>query len=77
MIASSAGYSVAVEVNRGHAAPLGAHRRRLRRAKFAFAGLLADISAGRYAAGDNVLFIMTGGSPGLYAYASDFLGEER
>ena len=39
----------------------------------AFAGLLADISAGRYKAGDNVLFIMTGGSPGLYAYASDFL----
>jgi L-cysteate sulfo-lyase len=43
----------------------------------AFAGLLTDISAGRYAAGDDVLFIMTGGSPGLYAYASDFLGEER
>lgn len=40
----------------------------------AFAGLLADISAGRYEAGDNILFIMTGGSPGLYAYASDFLG---
>ena len=29
----------------------------------AFAGLLVDISAGRYAAGDNVLFIMTVGSP--------------
>ena len=43
----------------------------------AFAGLLADISTGRYQAGDNVLFIMTGGSPGLYAYASDFLGVER
>jgi L-cysteate sulfo-lyase len=42
----------------------------------AFAGLLADISAGRYEAGDNVLFVMTGGSPGLYAYASDFLGAE-
>jgi L-cysteate sulfo-lyase len=40
----------------------------------AFAGLLADISVGRYKAGDNVLFVMTGGSPGLYAYASDFLG---
>jgi D-cysteine desulfhydrase len=40
----------------------------------AFAGLLADISYGRYEAGDYVLFIMTGGSPGLYAYASDFLG---
>jgi L-cysteate sulfo-lyase len=40
----------------------------------AFAGLLADISGGQYKAGDNVLFIMTGGSPGLYAYASDFLG---
>jgi L-cysteate sulfo-lyase len=42
----------------------------------AFAGLLADVSTGRYEAGDNVLFIMTGGSPGLYAYASDFLGEQ-
>jgi D-cysteine desulfhydrase len=42
----------------------------------AFAGLLVDISAGRYEVGDNVLFIMTGGSPGLYAYASDFLGAE-
>ncbi|MEK1850694.1 MAG: pyridoxal-phosphate dependent enzyme [Phyllobacterium sp.] len=43
----------------------------------AFAGLLADISAGRYAAGDNVLFIVTGGSPGLYAYANDFLGADH
>lgn len=43
----------------------------------AFAGLLADISAGRYKAGDNLLFIMTGGSPGLYAYASDFLDAGR
>jgi L-cysteate sulfo-lyase len=43
----------------------------------AFAGLLADISAGRYRAGDSILFIMTGGSPGLYAYASDFLEEGR
>jgi D-cysteine desulfhydrase len=43
----------------------------------AFAGLLADISAGRYEAGNNLLFIMTGGSPGLYAYASDFLDADR
>jgi L-cysteate sulfo-lyase len=43
----------------------------------AFAGLLADISCGRYEAGDNILFVMTGGSPGLYAYASDFLGPDR
>lgn len=42
----------------------------------AFAGLLEDISAGKYAAGDNILFIMTGGSPGLYAYASDFRSTE-
>jgi 1-aminocyclopropane-1-carboxylate deaminase len=39
----------------------------------AFAGLLADIRAGRYAPGDQVLFIMTGGAPGLFAYASSFL----
>jgi L-cysteate sulfo-lyase len=43
----------------------------------AFAGLLADVSTGSYRAGDSVLFIMTGGSPGLFAYASDFLGAER
>jgi L-cysteate sulfo-lyase len=43
----------------------------------AFAGWLADISGGQYEAGDNVLFVMTGGSPGLYAYASDFLGAAR
>ena len=36
-----------------------------------------SISAGRYAAGDNVLFIMTVGSPGLYAYARDFLGADH
>ena len=42
----------------------------------AFAGLLADVLGGRYKAGDNVLFIMTGGSPGLYAYASEFLGAD-
>lgn len=40
----------------------------------AFAGLLEDVASGRYGAGDRILFIMTGGSPGLYAYASDFLG---
>jgi len=38
----------------------------------AFAGLLADIRRGKYAAGDNVLFVMTGGTPGLYAYRSVF-----
>lgn len=34
----------------------------------AFAGMLANIAAGRYAAGQAVLFVMTGGTPGLYAY---------
>jgi len=38
----------------------------------AFAGLLHDIRAGRYRAGQNVLFIMTGGLPGLFAYRSAF-----
>ena len=36
----------------------------------AFAGLLHDIRAGTYAEGSSVLFIMTGGAPGLYAYRS-------
>jgi D-cysteine desulfhydrase len=35
----------------------------------AFAGLLSDIAGGIIAPGSNVLFLMTGGSPGLYAYA--------
>jgi L-cysteate sulfo-lyase len=38
----------------------------------AFAGLLADIEAGRYQHGQNVLFIMTGGLPGLFAYRDAF-----
>jgi D-cysteine desulfhydrase len=35
----------------------------------AFAGLLSDIQNGTISPGTNVLFVMTGGSPGLYAYA--------
>ncbi|TDV19367.1 D-cysteine desulfhydrase family protein [Paraburkholderia caballeronis] len=38
----------------------------------AFAGLLHDVEAGRYARGQNVLFVMTGGLPGLFAYRSAF-----
>ena len=38
----------------------------------AFAGLLADLRQGRYRSGDNVLFVMTGGTPGLYAYREIF-----
>jgi L-cysteate sulfo-lyase len=38
----------------------------------AFAGLLHDVRNGRYRAGQNVLFVMTGGLPGLFAYRSAF-----
>lgn len=38
----------------------------------AFAGLLHDISTGRFRETDNVLFIMSGGLPGLFAYRSEF-----
>lgn len=38
----------------------------------AFAGLLADIEQGYYHRGQNVLFVMTGGVPGLFAYRSAF-----
>jgi L-cysteate sulfo-lyase len=38
----------------------------------AFAGLLADLRARRYVSGQQVLFVMTGGTPGLYAYRSIF-----
>ena len=34
----------------------------------AFAGLLADVTAGRYPPGAAVVFLMTGGVPALYAY---------
>jgi L-cysteate sulfo-lyase len=34
----------------------------------AFAGMLHQIRRGEYARGDAVLFVMTGGGPGLYAY---------
>jgi L-cysteate sulfo-lyase len=36
----------------------------------AFAGLLERLRAGAYGPGDDVIFIMTGGVPGLYAYQS-------
>jgi D-cysteine desulfhydrase len=38
----------------------------------AFAGLISDIDAGRIAPGSSALFIMTGGSPGLFAYPDLF-----
>jgi L-cysteate sulfo-lyase len=38
----------------------------------AFAGLLSDVKNGFYDPGDNVLFIMTGGIPGLFAYRTAF-----
>ncbi|MDB5150201.1 MAG: pyridoxal-phosphate dependent enzyme family protein [Mucilaginibacter sp.] len=38
----------------------------------AFAGLLADINAGKFNKGDKILFILTGGIPGLFAYRSAF-----
>jgi L-cysteate sulfo-lyase len=38
----------------------------------AFAGLLHDIRNGKYKRGDNVLFLMTGGVPGLFAYRGAF-----
>lgn len=40
----------------------------------AFAGLLASIRDRGFRSGDALLFIMTGGSPGLFAYKSVFQG---
>jgi L-cysteate sulfo-lyase len=40
----------------------------------AFAGLLQGIETGAYRAGQRLLFVMTGGLPGLYAYRSAFEG---
>lgn len=38
----------------------------------AFAGLIDGVRSKQYAAGQNVLFVMTGGTPGLYAYREAF-----
>ena len=38
----------------------------------AFAGLIAAIRDGEYAAGESVLYVMTGGVPGLFAYREAF-----
>ncbi|WP_334052968.1 D-cysteine desulfhydrase family protein [Burkholderia cepacia] len=38
----------------------------------AFAGLIEGITSGRYASDKNILFIMTGGLPGLFAYRNEF-----
>jgi L-cysteate sulfo-lyase len=38
----------------------------------AFAGLIEDVRAGRYPPGSDIVFLMTGGSPALYAYPSTF-----
>ena len=38
----------------------------------AFAGLLAAVRRGDFPAGSNLLFVMTGGLPGLFAYRSAF-----
>jgi L-cysteate sulfo-lyase len=36
----------------------------------AFAGVIGDVRAGRYPAGSSVVFLMTGGTPALFAYRS-------
>lgn len=38
----------------------------------AFSGLIDDIKLGKYLGSDKVLFLMTGGFPGLYAYQGEF-----
>ena len=40
----------------------------------AFAGLVADLESGLYAQGDNILLLMTGGAPGIFAYRSALQG---
>ncbi len=42
----------------------------------AMAGLLADVAAGRFDRGQRILFMATGGEPGLYAYRSLFMAAE-
>jgi D-cysteine desulfhydrase len=42
----------------------------------AFAGLLDDIANGALTPGQNVLFIMSGGTPALFAYRKEFRPDE-
>jgi len=42
----------------------------------AFAGMLSDLEAGRHRPGESLLFIMTGGVPGLFAYRRAFEGDD-
>jgi D-cysteine desulfhydrase len=43
----------------------------------AMAGLIGLSREGYFKAGENVLFVHTGGSPGLYAYIRPLLGLEE
>jgi L-cysteate sulfo-lyase len=38
----------------------------------ALAGLVEGVTSGQYLPGQNILFLMTGGLPGLFAYRSEF-----
>jgi len=38
----------------------------------AFSGLLGDIATDRFSPNSDVLFIVTGGTPGLFAYRNTF-----
>jgi D-cysteine desulfhydrase len=38
----------------------------------AFAGLIRDVRSGRYPAGSSIVFLMTVGSPALFAYRASF-----
>jgi L-cysteate sulfo-lyase len=38
----------------------------------AFAGVIGDVRSGRYPAGSSMVFLMTGGTPALFAYRSAF-----
>lgn len=38
----------------------------------AFAGVIGDVRSGRYPAGSSIVFLMTGGTPALFAYRSAF-----
>jgi L-cysteate sulfo-lyase len=38
----------------------------------AFAGVIGDVRSGRYPAGSSVVFLMTGGTPALFAYRNAF-----
>ena len=69
------GYGLSTDSMRGAVRLLASHEGLLLDPVYsgkAFAGLIEGVTSGRYASDKNILFVMTGGLPGLFAYRREF-----